>query len=66
MEHMYPNIADTSEKKTPSGSGVDQDGKAYKLIKLNYDIVIIVRTVDPGLLPRPLLTKYARSMIPRQ
>jgi hypothetical protein len=25
-------------------SGVSQDGKAYKLINLNYDIVIIVRT----------------------
>lgn len=64
MEYMYPNNAGTTEKKT--GSGVDQDGKAYKLIKLNYDIVIIVRPVDPGLLPWPLLTKYTRSMILRQ
>jgi uncharacterized protein YegL len=30
------------EKTSHEGIGISQDGKAYKLIKLNYDIVIVV------------------------
>ena len=48
MDYMY---SDSSEQQavgsSSKGTGVSQDGKAYKLIKLNYDIVIVVCTVDP-------------------
>jgi len=38
--------ADEHEQQVPAESPeVFQDGKAYKLINLNYDIVIVVRTV---------------------
>lgn len=54
MDYKHDN--DTGSKKRaddqPSASGessmVSQDGKAYKLIKFNYDIVIIVRTAGPS------------------
>ena len=60
MEYMYPNDAATNKKRADekTSSGIPQDGKAYKLIKLNYDIVIIVRIADPELLPLRVLTEY--------
>lgn len=68
MDYMYPNDAGTSEKRADgkTSSGLPQDGKAYKLIKLNYDIVIVVRISDPELLPLPVLTTCTRSMIQHQ
>lgn len=55
MDYKHDNDISSGSKKRadeqPSasgeGSGVSQDGKAYKLIKFNYDIVIIVRTAGP-------------------
>ncbi len=51
MDYLHDNDFDgkkrAGEQPSAEGSGVSQDGKAYKLIKMNYDIVIIVRTADP-------------------
>ena len=50
MNYLHDSDNDFNSKKradkqpAAEGSGVSQDGKAFKLIKLNYDIVIIVRT----------------------
>jgi hypothetical protein len=70
MEYMSSNDVEkrADEKTSHEGIGISQDGKAYKLIKLNYDIVIVVRTVDPQIAALSLLvlTKQTRSMIQHQ
>lgn len=54
MDYKYENEigskkrVDDQPSTSGASSGVDQDGKAYKLIKFNYDIVIIVRTAGPS------------------
>jgi len=63
----YFNSNDAGKKQAdgqtaPEGTGVSHDGKAYKLIKLNYNIVIIVRTTPKLLLPPPVLIKYIHQV----
>lgn len=63
MDYLHDNDNDFGSKKradkqpSAEGSGVSQDGKAYKLIKFNYDIVIIVRTADHILGPSACFDK---------